>query len=64
MSRLEPDEDLRKRYAAMEDRLSVRLTYHQYFICEGSPGKLKLRCCADCPKEAQQANDPSREGNS
>lgn len=23
MSRLEPDEDLRKRYAAMEDRLSV-----------------------------------------
>ncbi len=32
MSRLEPDEDLRQRYAAMEDRLSVSVqqsSFHQ-----------------------------------
>jgi len=34
MSRLEPDEDLRQRYAAMEDRLSVSVqqsSFHQIY---------------------------------
>lgn len=32
MSRLEPDEDLRKRYAAMEDRLGVNRDILSYLL--------------------------------
>ena len=38
MSRLEPDEDLRQRYAAMEDRLSVSVqqsSFHQIYVYQG-----------------------------
>lgn len=44
MSRLEPDQDLRERYAAMEDRLSVSTHLMcQQFKCAQNHTGLKLK---------------------
>ena len=63
MSRMEPDQDLRERYAAMEDRLSVRI--HFSAVAAGLPMFLITQCIhapAGCTQKAEQANDSCREG--
>ena len=70
MSRLEPDQDLRERYAAMEDRLSVSFffwlfwntlyTFCQSWMC--CPMLTCMCAAADCAQKAEQTDDSCREG--
>ena len=66
MSRMEPDEDLRKRYAAMEDRLGVSRSCEYLLACSWSAtsfDQLKPSlAAAGCPETSQQAHDFGREG--
>lgn len=65
MSRMEPGEDLRQRYAAMEDRLKVRLSVRHQFAASlllTADQTIPSLAAAGGPEACQQAHDFGREG--